>query len=164
MIYIDCDDVLANFSKFCIELTGKTYQTYISGEVGTNSWDKLEKVDNLFYQLEVIQGAKESIASILDQQGYHNVEVLTALPLLTCKLKTAQRDKVTWVKDYIDSMLQVNCVANWSHKKYFCRNSWDILIDDHHRNIEEWVAAGGVGILHSKWEETNKELKRIGVI
>jgi hypothetical protein len=157
VIYIDSDDVLANFNKFVIQQTGSPYQ-------GKETWKVLEGIDNLFSKLEVLPDAYDSVQRILDMQGYSSVEILTALPLITGKLHTAQRDKVEWIHNWIDDVIQVNCVQNWRNKAYFVKNKWYILIDDSIRNIDEWVAAGGVGILHSKWEETNKELKKIGVI
>jgi len=157
MIYIDCDGVLSDFNKFCIEQTGYPYNDKVT-------WRVLENIDNLFMELDVMKGAEESVGNILDSQRYSGVQILTALPLITGKLTTAQVDKVTWVHDYIDDLVQVNCVNNWRNKKFFCQSNRDILIDDSQRNIDEWIAVGGCGILHSNWESTNAELKKIGVI
>src|SRR5574343_587531 len=137
MSYIDSDGVLANFQKFVIEQTGTTYQ-------GIETWKVLE--------------------NILDKHGYEDVQILTALPLITAKLVTAQRDKVDWIHYVIDGSIQVNCVANWKLKKYFCRDECDILIDDRIECIEQWKEQGGIGILHVNWGDTNTELRKIGVI
>lgn len=167
MIYIDCDNVLADFNKFVIEQTGSPYQgkeTCNSNPKGLNSWEVLENIDNLFRNLEVMKDAASSVQNILNQQGWMDVEILTALPLLSGKLWQSQRDKVDWAHLFIDDAIQVNCVANWRHKKYFCRDKYDILIDDCLRNCSEWTSAGGIAVLHKDWESTNAELKKIGVI
>jgi len=157
MIYIDNDGVNADFNKFVIQQTGSPYQ-------GKSTWVDLENIDNLFSKLEVLPDAYDSVQRIIDMQGYSSVEILTALPLLTGKLHTAQRDKVEWIHNWIDDIIQVNCVQNWRHKAFFVMSKWDILIDDSQRNINEWVAAGGIGVYHTDWVSTNKELKLIGVI
>ena len=157
MIYIDCDDVLANFKEYVIMQTGKPYN-------GKETWKVLEQEDNLFYNLDLLPFAQESVSMLLDCQGYHNVQILTALPLITGKLTTAQVDKVSWVHTNIDPMIQVNCVQNWSHKAFFCESDRDILIDDSERNCDEWTKAGGIAILHTNWEDTLKKLKELDVI
>lgn len=157
MIYIDSDGVLANFQKFVIEQTGTTYQ-------GAETWKVLENIDNLFTKLEPMKGAYSAVQNILDKHGYEDVQILTALPLITSKLVTAQRDKVDWIHYVIDGSIQVNCVANWKLKKYFCRDEYDILIDDRIECIEQWKEQGGIGILHVNWEDTNTKLRNIGVI
>lgn len=157
MIYIDVDGCLADFQKFVIQQTGSAYQ-------GKETWEVLENIDNLFLKLEPMDGAYESVQNIINQQGYASVEILTALPLLTGKLWQSQRDKVDWIHTWIDDSIQVNCVSNWSLKKYFCRNKYDILIDDRIECIQQWKEQGGIGILHVNWGDTNAILEEYGVI
>jgi len=38
----------------------------------------------------------------------------------------------------------------------------NVLIDDFDKNIREWQAAGGIGILHTDVGKTISELKRLG--
>ena len=46
-------------------------------------------------------------------------------------------------------------------KKYAGPNC--ILIDDRDRNIEQWVSAGGIGILHKDFNTTILELEKLGL-
>ena len=46
-------------------------------------------------------------------------------------------------------------------KDYADKNS--ILIDDYPKNIEQWRAAGGIGILHTSAEDTIKQLQKLGL-
>lgn len=153
MIYIDLDGVLADFNKACIQYTGKSYHK--------ECWSILEKVPNLFYNLDAMQDAKESMNELLFTYGYSNIQILTALPLQTEELVSAQVDKVQWVHENISSLLQVNCVPNWRFKKYFCKNTSDILIDDRYENCVEWESAGGKAIQHIDWKDTMIKLKEI---
>ena len=115
-------------------------------------WKYIEKEDNFFYNLEVLEGTKVALKKL---EGYgHPCEFLTALPKPTGKLWQAHRDKVEWVRDKLKLDWQVNCVDSWKNKRYFCRSMSDILIDDLHRNCFDWHLAGGVGILHTSWTDT----------
>lgn len=152
-VYIDLDGVCADFNSKCIELTGKPYQ-------GKETWKVLEKVPRLFSTLDILEGTENALAWI--EQYFHspNVEFLTALPLPSDKLYSSQRDKVEWCKYKLGSSLQVNCVQNWSFKKYFVRSTQDILIDDSLRNCKEWELAGCIAILHTDWDTTIDKLKK----
>jgi hypothetical protein len=37
-----------------------------------------------------------------------------------------------------------------------------VLIDDYPKNIKEWTAKGGIGILHTNTSSTIRQLKKIG--
>jgi hypothetical protein len=39
----------------------------------------------------------------------------------------------------------------------------NLLIDDESRNVEEWIEAGGVAILHRSARETIEELRKMGI-
>ena len=42
-------------------------------------------------------------------------------------------------------------------------NEHSILIDDMQKNIDQWKAAGGIGILHTNAKDTIKKLKDLGL-
>jgi len=151
MIYIDSDDVLFDFQGVVKALTGEPYQ-------GGLSWKILEQRDRLFWNLPVLEGAKEGVLQLCNTFGKNNVQVLTALPKITKKLVTAQVDKGQAVHEFIAD-IQVNCVQHWSHKEYFCRSKYDILIDDSSRNCSAWESAGGIAILHTDWYSTLQQVK-----
>lgn len=150
MLYIDIDGCFADFNKACIQHTGSPYRK--------DCWSTLDRVPNLFSTLEVIPYSW-MIISFLEARNI-KYELLGALPLLTEKLVTAQRDKVQWVRDRLDIDVQVNLVASRHYKKYFCKNE-DILIDDLPDNIKQWEEVGGIGILHTNWDDTIERLKEI---
>ena len=152
MLYIDLDGVCANFLKASKEISGiEGYDPKI--------WGYIDKVPNFFYNLEILPDTFRALYLLED--NLISWQYLTALPQPTGYLTTAQRDKVRWVNRKLDSQYQVNCVSNWSQKKYFVYNENDILIDDCERNCKDWEEAGGIAILHTSWEDSLNKLKEI---
>ncbi len=159
MLYIDLDGVLADFDGKVLEITGK----YPSELTTKELWKQLQVVDNFYYSLDIIEGSKEFLDYIL-YTSQVRVEILTALPSPSKKLRTSSNDKIMWVYDKIDPYIITNCVSNWRMKTYFCRNDDDILIDDQEKNIVQWQEAGGIGILHNNFEDTIQKLKELNVV
>ena len=159
MLYIDLDGVLADFDGKVLEITGK----YPSELTTKELWKQLQVVDNFYYSLDIIEGSKEFLDYIL-YTSQVRVEILTALPSPSKKLRTSSNDKIMWVYDKLDPYIITNCVSNWRMKTYFCRNDDDILIDDQEKNIVNWQEAGGIGILHNNFEDTIQKLKELNVV
>lgn len=155
MIYIDSDGVIADFytAANAIGAAGIKHGC-------TDAWKRIEQQDNFFLHLEELPDAVDSVIEIVRKYGLHQVEILTALPRLTGKLTSSQRDKVQWFRQRL-SVLQVNAVPNWEHKIYFAKDKRDILIDDTERNTSAWTSAGGTAILHRNWKDTLNELDKI---
>lgn len=151
-VFLDLDQVFADFHGFAYNLTGNLYHEDPKG-----MWGKLDQVDHLFMHLPPLAGAKHFFDTIVIESehilGKGSVEILTALPMRTGKLLTAPSDKIAWVNNYLSNRIVVNCVDNWSKKKYFCQPG-DILIDDMLRNIDDWESVGGNGIFHQDQKST----------
>lgn len=156
MIYLDLDGVFADFEKKFQQVCGFKYH-----ENPQLAWSMLDKIDNLFYTLEPLEGAKQMFDIIMDSG--EEVKILTALPLPSGKLVTASDDKKRWVAEFLDPNIEVICATNWRHKKKYCTPG-DILVDDMHRNVLEWSQVGGIGIVHTSTDSTLSTLRRLGVI
>ena len=149
--YLDLDGVMVDFDS---EITKHTpFETYTQ-ENAKEIWKYLEKVPNLFLNASRMPNSIELFDLLVRRFGI-NLEILTALPLITGNLVTAHRDKREWVANRLSPVVQVNAVQHWSHKKYFCRPN-DILIDDSPRNIKDWESVGGIGILFDKSMDCDK--------
>lgn len=154
MIYIDSDGVIADFHGAAAKLG--------AGCLNNDSyrfWSIIEQQKEFFLHLEELPNAVNSVWTLLDNYGFLGVEILTALPRITGNLVTAQRDKTEWFKARFP-ILQVNCVPKWDQKEHFVKKPWDVLIDDSERNVQAWERKGGIGVLHTSWEDTMKELKK----
>ena len=159
MIYIDLDGVLADFNGKVLEIMGKYPHQVTPKEL----WKTLEQVDNFYYSLDIINGSKEHLEYIWNN-SFVNVEILTALPSPSKKLRTSANDKIMWVNDKLSPNIITNCVSNWRMKSGFCRSNSDVLVDDQEKNIVMWTEAGGIGILHSNFDDTIRKLKEINAV
>lgn len=144
MIYLDLDGVFANFDKAVLDRTGFSYESDPK-----SAWPVLDKIPNFFATLEPLPGAHVMFGHIANLALMHGetMAILTALPMLTNELSTAEKDKKDWVAKYLDPDIDVICVSNWSRKAEFAYDG-NILIDDSARNIRSWCEQGGIGILH----------------
>lgn len=153
MLYLDIDNVFADFHKAAREYSGLE-------EYSNDVWEHIEKVPNFFYKLEVMPNSWQLLAWL----DYRKIDYqfLTAMPKPTGLLYQTQPDKVRWVRHHLGSTSQVNCVSHWDQKKYFVQNGkYDILVDDMQRNIDDWESAGGCGVLHTDFDSTIAKLKEI---
>lgn len=155
-IWLDLDGVFADFQTKFESVCGFPYY-----QNPAKAWSLLEKEFNLFLNLEVLEGSLE-VFHRAKSSGLE-LEFLTALPLLTGNLRTAPDDKEAWVRKHICQDTPVTCVENWRFKKMFA-SKHSILVDDSARNIDQWSAAGGTGILHTSPTVTIRALKELNVI
>ena len=155
-IYLDSDGCFADFGKSVRQICGFDYHTNPKA-----AWEKIQNVDNFFSTLEVMDGAIEAYSYFRSNPSFLSIAVLTALPIPTNKLVTSVADKTAWFHTHIDPQLNVICVDSWVVKKqYASKNS--ILIDDSFRNIQDWEAAGGLGVHHKgNWIDTIKTVSWI---
>lgn len=147
-IFVDLDGVLADFDRGIRELCGMEPR-YQNGKVSTIDadawWAKVAAVDHFYGKLELIPGAKEMFDALYDRYG-SACEILSALPRPHRGVKYAAEDKTEWVRRLISKDVVLNLVYR-DDKKDFCTGKDCILIDDLEKNIEEWEANGGTGVL-----------------
>ena len=82
---------------------------------------------------------------------------LLSSPLVAESCKEGKRQ---WVKK---NMPGTKLNLEWSkYKKNFARPN-AILIDDKKYIVEQWIEAGGIGIIHTSANNTIKQLKKLGL-
>ena len=54
-------------------------------------------------------------------------------------------------------------ILRYAKQKQELANPESILIDDRQINIDQWEAAGGIGILHTSTDNTISQLKELGL-
>ena len=146
-IYCDLDGVLVDFNKGYEELTGvKLGMDHRNDE---HFWNPINKAGYTFWiNLEWMPDGKD----LWNYISKYNPELLSA-PSRQPESRIAKFD---WVeRELPDSHL---ILRSAKHKKDFATPT-SILIDDRPENIEGWIGAGGIGILHKSAEDTIKQLK-----
>lgn len=156
ILNLDLDGVFSDMAGSVKNLTGFEYHTNPE-----RAWDIVDKHYNFFLHLKPLEGSLKLFKFIRASSVYPS-RILTALPMLTNQLKSAERDKRVWVAEYLDTDIEVICVKNWSYKKDYC-SAGDILVDDSVRNIIDWTEAGGIGVLHNNPIDTLGRLKELNV-
>ena len=153
-IFVDMDGVIADFDKFLFDKMGRTFPHNIGPAEDVLMWDFLQNVDRLYWHLPPTEYAFELMDMVLSTGA--NVEILTAIPRRTAILG-AEKDKRDWMIKYFGNAIKVN-IGPFSKDKWKHAKAGDILIDDRPDNIDEWNAAGGIGILHL-YEDFNNTKK-----
>ena len=163
-IYFDMDGVLADFDGFVKNQLGMEYSAENKHWLPSDDemWEKARKTSHFYYQLNLMDGAKEMFDMVFEKYG-SQCEILTGIPKPKRGLLTASEDKIAWVKKFLSSDIVVNVVYK-EQKPQFCTGKDCILIDDTKRNITEWEQSGGTGILHTSPENTIQVLKNMHIL
>ena len=141
-IYVDMDGVLTDFWGGLKEMCGD-----IDDSDMDNVWNAMRSIEHFYLKLKPIKGSIEMINSLVNKYK-DKVEILSSIPTEKKGIKYAEEDKRNWVKEHIGD-IKVN-ICYRKEKASFAKNKGCILIDDYIRNVDEWNANGGTGILFNQ--------------
>lgn len=135
-VFFDLDGVLADFDG---HLDAHGYRA----ADGNAQWDKLDV--SWWASMPACVGAKDF---------FTKVSARAQTRFLTAPTKSVDcfAGKAQWVTTFLPEMgpmALMRLIIAPSFDKAFIAGPNRILIDDRQKNIDEWVAAGGIGILHS---------------
>jgi 5'(3')-deoxyribonucleotidase len=153
-LYLDMDGVVADFDEYAkrtlgIPPSGGIYPDYI--------WKQLATNPRIYRDLIPTPYAQKLYKECVNFCLKHNYEwaFLTAVPKGN-DVKFAFYDKVEWAQKHFPSTPVF--FGPYSKDKHQHCQVGDILIDDRTSNIEEWIAAGGIAILHKDLQNTVAQL------
>jgi len=160
-IYCDMDQVLVNFLDGAEQVLGVPYTDKDFWNDTTDDKKELltKKSPRLFSKLNWMDDGKKLWKFI----NKHDPKILSAHP--TKWMPNAKSDKAEWVKKNLGlSMDDTHLVKRAEKVRYALSDKGqpNILIDDHAKNIKEWNAKGGIGILHRNASDTIAKLKKMG--
>lgn len=163
-IYFDMDNVLADFDKGIVELCGLPPRDMENPDpvIEDKMWNAIRKIEHFYDRLDLVPGA-EALFRLLNEQYSGNCEILTGIPKAKRGIVTAGEDKIRWMRRMLSETIPVNIVYK-EEKKNYCTGKHCILIDDYSRNIQEWEACGGTGILFKNASDTIVQLRRMGIL
>lgn len=160
-IYCDMDQVLVNFLDGAEKVLGVPYTDKDFWNDSTDDKKDLltKKEPHLFKKLNWMDDGKKLWKFI----NKHDPKILSAHP--TKWMPNSKGDKAEWVKKNLGlSMSNTHLVKRVEKVRYAISDKGqpNVLIDDHAKNIKEWNAAGGIGILHRNASDTISKLKKMG--
>lgn len=165
-IFFDMDGVLADFERGVTEICGVLPMSqnakHRNPAEDDAMWEEIRKAEHFYDRLEPMPGAVEMFDAVYGRYG-DRCEILTGIPKPRRGILTAGEDKTQWVRRLLSEDVKVNVVFR-EEKPQYCTGGGCILIDDLERNIRDWRAIGGTGIVHISVEETMEKLREIGVL
>ncbi len=153
------DGVLANFDRGVKELCGLEPSNQ-SSNTPTNDdrmWEAIKNVEHFYDRLEPMNGAIEMYKELSTK---YDVEILTGIPKAKRGILTAGDDKIAWAHRLLSEDLVVNIVYREEKKTYAVGPEY-ILIDDLKMNIDEWIAAGGTGIIFTSAQDVIEKINAL---
>jgi 5'(3')-deoxyribonucleotidase len=141
-IYVDLDGVLADFDTHYTACAGVPWKIAenLTKEQKDEKWAAVNSAETFFLDLPLMPGALDLWKFIAPLRP----KILSAA---SRRVPNCRAQKITWCMKHlgIDDE-DIIIVAHRSEKKNFCQPG-DILIDDRMELIEQWNAAGGIGVL-----------------
>ena len=151
-IYCDMDGVIADFELGYKKLTGIDLQGEFKPE-GEEFWKPIEKAGVGYWAgLEWMPDGKQ-LWSYLKPLN----PVLLSAP---SRSQSSRIGKHVWVKHKIPG---TKLILRYASQKQELATPESILIDDRQVNIDQWEAAGGIGILHTSAANTIQQLQKLGL-
>lgn len=170
MIYLDMDGVLADFDGWIAKLGHQNECSFIHRprEEWTPSQIALDKIvvdamatPGFFRNLEPMPGCHE----LWNYCKEYDPVVLTARPKDPLSAERVTREKRDWITEQFGPIPDnrfICCLR--SEKQDFIghtQHPHQILVDDLEQNCKDWVAVGGIAIIHTSAESSIKQLEQI---
>ena len=152
-IYCDLDEVLVDFMRGANAAVGGDFVKMDRDE----RWNKVNQTKGFWANL----GWKPNAKRLHDFIIRYNPHVLSAYP---DRDPNARNGKMKWLKKNTGfKRAKIHLVLRAQKKDYATTDDKpNVLIDDYIKNIREWEAKGGIGVLHTDVGKTISELKRLG--
>ena len=159
IIYSDSDGVICDFYAGAEKVIGKKWKK-----------DHLSRIEQgvILNQHETFW---ETLPPMPDWESYwshikkYHPHILTAVPGWDHDFQEVERGKREWYRRHIPELPQDRIhVVYRKDKALYAKNGHiqNILIDDHEQNVQEFEAAGGIGIYHVSAKVTILKLKKLG--
>lgn len=158
-LYCDMDGVLCDFKAGAERTTGLSIDNWMKTEVSKEKWQPIIDKKNFWHTLPWQSGGQQLWSYI---SNYHP-HILSAYVEHTTDPNCIP-GKRHWAQTHLGlPTYRINLVRR-SEKQNFAKLNGEptVLIDDYVKNINQFKARGGIGILHTNTSNTIKQLKELG--
>jgi hypothetical protein len=158
-IYVDLDGVIVACTKSAADFNNISKEKFIDSGYDNKYWKNFIKNSDM-YQEFANMGWESNGKKLLKFFNDRNLSyTFLTRPIKEPYTKHCINGKLSWL---MRAGLDEVSVIFERHKEKYAGNG-NILIDDDSRNIDEWNAAGGVGILYhnDKYHSIIKKLEHI---
>ena len=145
------DGVLVDFNKGYFKLTGHELDGV--HRTDTHFWDP---INDAGYEFWINLGWMSDGHELWSYIEKYNPILLSA----PSRQEDSRVAKFDWVYKELPGVKLI--LRSAKHKKDFAGPN-NILIDDRVDNINGWIEAGGIGILHTSSEDTIRQLNKLGL-
>ena len=146
-LYLDCDGVLADFSKGATAVLGLTPRAFEQKHGIGRFWQKLATAPDFYFGLPLMPDAME----LFDGVKHLHPIILTGLP----RGNWAADQKVRWAAQYFPGTKIITTLAR--NKRDHAKEG-DVLVDDQGRHRHLWEEMGGIFIRHRNARQSLAEL------
>ena len=152
-IHLDMDGVITDFDKQFKELTGMMPNEFESKYGIKDFWEAIDKAGVGFWRgMKWMPDGQE----LYNKVSQFDHELLSS----PSRGESSKIGKRLWRRDKTPNT-KLTLAYSANKKNYAAPNH--ILIDDRASNINQWKAAGGIGILHTSAASTIAKLKKLGL-
>ena len=152
-IHLDMDGVITDFDKQFKELTGMMPNEFESKYGIKDFWEAIDKAGVGFWRgMKWMPDGQE----LYNKVSQFDHELLSS----PSRGESSKIGKRLWRRDKTPNT-KLTLAYSANKKNYAAPNH--ILIDDRVSNINQWKAAGGIGILHTSAASTIAKLKKLGL-
>jgi len=146
-IYCDLDGVLTDFDGAYLKLTGIDLSNKFHD--GPKFWEPINKAGVEFWTNMDWKNDGKRLWKYIQK---HNPKILSA----PSRNVESRIGKISWVERELPG---VELILKYAKNKKDLSEPNSILIDDRPENINDWIEAGGIGILHLNTKHTIDQLK-----
>ena len=152
----DMDGVLTDFEGEFLKISGGIVCDKFEGTQGRETFWRLIDSEGLDWweHMPWMPDGKVLWEYIKDRKPY----ILSAPAK---DLSQSRKGKKLWAGRELGRKVPLRLVKAKLKQTFAHPNA--LLIDDLKRNVDQWIAAGGIGILHTSAQDTIKQLKVLGL-
>ncbi|MDR1476526.1 MAG: hypothetical protein LBI17_00140, partial [Rickettsiales bacterium] len=170
-IFFDMDGVLADFDAAALKVRPEGSVNAPMESMAPDAreskrefWRMVQKIPEFWISLPEIPGARVMVAAA---SGLGELHVLSGMPKPDSfhggdeYVEFIKREKTAWLGLHFDGLFAPeNIILTFENKgKFVDEGAACILVDDRARNVADWTAAGGIGIVFNNAEQASAELE-----